>query len=230
MVKNFGGEDRPFSDLITKAVAERMTPDFIEKAVLTRVDKLIEGAVDDALRSYSPTGTIIREAVQDALKVDRLDLPSYGDIVIKILKVQIAATVADLVGWRLAKDMERLLSLAPKTIKLSEIAEGMLERSDSEFVGDAITVIVQKTEHGSWWVYLDERDHYADQDKQRCAIRMLIAHDGTIASATIDGMDTKAVTHVGRSYGLEQLIRAYSGCGTVIEMDEEFVILGKGDY
>ncbi len=223
-------KDKSFSDLITKAVAERMTPDFIEKAVLERVDKLIVGSIDDALRNYSDTGQLIKKAVMAALRVDNLDLPSYGDTIIKILKVQIEATVADLVAGRLAADMERLLCLAPKTIKLSEIAAGMLERSDPEFVGDAITVIVEKTEHGSTWVYLDEQQVYDIGEKYRAEVRLLISQEGTIASATINGTDQKAVTTVGRSYGLDQLIRAYSACGTVIEIDEEFVIIGKGDY
>ncbi|MBN8845961.1 MAG: hypothetical protein J0H88_22205 [Sphingomonadales bacterium] len=92
------------SNLISAAVAARMTPEFIEKEVDARVDKLIVESVDRALRSYSDTGKLIEKAVEDALRVNSIDLPAYGEIVAAMLKAQIERRVAPLVAERLAAD------------------------------------------------------------------------------------------------------------------------------
>lgn len=219
------------SHLISAAVAAKMTPDFIGKEVDARVGKLIVDSIDQALRTYSDTGKLIQQAVADALRVDRLDLPSYGSIVTTMLKAQIEATVAPLVAGRLAEDMQELLSLAPKHIKLSVIAEKMLEfrRDDGEAWGEVITVEVERTDYGSAWVYLDEERHYDHRAQYDAKHRLLVSKDGTISSAYIGNRQSTDKSHVGRSYGLDQLIRAWVACGTVIELDEDFVSVSIGD-
>ncbi|MGV8856270.1 MAG: hypothetical protein ACOH2L_16705 [Devosia sp.] len=44
--------DLNLGETISKAVAASLTPDYVEVQVLARVNKLIEGAVEDALRAY----------------------------------------------------------------------------------------------------------------------------------------------------------------------------------
>lgn len=197
-----------FADLISRAVSAKMTPEFIEKEVNTRVEKLIIESVDKALRSYSDTGKLIEKSVEDALKVNQLDLPSYGEIVTQMLKVQIEACVAPLVAGRLAEDMEELLKLAPKEVKLSEIADAMRERHDGEAYGPVITVIVGESDYGSTWIYLDEEQHFAERDKYKCKHSILLSKDGTISSARTAEQDS-GKGWIGRAYGLEQKLRAY---------------------
>src|SRR4051812_21254874 len=114
--------DLNLGDAISRAVAAKLSTDFIEKEVNTRVDKLVADAVASALSSYSETGKLITEAVKDALKVDRLDLPSYGATVSAMLKEQIQAKVSGMVAGQLAAGMDELLRLAPVEVKLSAIA------------------------------------------------------------------------------------------------------------
>jgi hypothetical protein len=218
------------STLISAAVAAKMTPDFIEKEVATRVEKLIVESVDRALRSYSDTGKLIEKAVEDALRVDRLDLPSYGAIVTQMLKTQIEARVAPLVAGRLADDMDELLKLAPKEVKLSEIAD-MMRESHQEGYGPVITVIVEHNEYGSTWLYLDEEEHRERREKHRCKHSILVSKDGTISSAHTGGRDGRE-GWIGSAYGhgLEQKLRAYVACGTKIILDEDAVVTSVGDY
>lgn len=210
------------TNLISDAVAAKMTPEFIEKEVNTRVEKLIIESVNSALRSYSETGRLIEKAVSDALKVDRLDLPAYGETVCKILKSQIEARVSDLVSGQLSKDMDKLLKLAPKEIKLSEIAEEMLEGAKAEEL-DGITVIVGSESYGSRYIYLDERNQYTDREKYKCSHSLLVGSDGSIFSATVDGKNTTDTKTIGIGYGLGQKIRAWVACGTKLIIDEEDV-------
>lgn len=218
------------SSMISAAVAERMTPEFIEKEVISRVDKLISESVDRALRTYSDTGKLIEQAVSDALKVDRLDLPSYGATVAAILKTQIEAKVAPLVAGRLAADMDELLNLAPKEVKLSAIADEMRQEHEGDAYGPVITVIVEHTNYDSAWLYLDDENVYEARDKYKCTHRLLISKDGTVSSATIDDRDIKSTQHIGPSFGLGQKIRSWVACGTRIILDEDAVVTSVGDY
>lgn len=222
--------DENLASLISAAVSAKMTPEFIEKEVNTRVEKLVIESIDRALRSYSDTGKQIERAVEEALRVGDLDLPSYGSTVTAILKAQIEARVSEVVAGRLSEDMAELLSLAPKEVKLSQIAEDMIRshKEDGAY-GDVITVHVERNEYGSSWVYLDEEEHYYPHDKYRCAHSLLVSQDGKISSATIDKKPLKDTNHVGRSYGLAQKIRAWVACGTKIELDTDYVCVSVGD-
>lgn len=219
-----------FTSLIADAVAAKMTPEFIEKEVGARVDKLLVESVDSALRSYSDTGKQIREAVENALRVEGLDLPTYGQVVAQMLKVQIEDRVSALVSGQLAKDMDELLSLAPREVKLSEIAKQMLDEHADDEWGDLITVIVEDDTHGYSRVYLDERGVYEERDKYKCRYRLGVDGKGKIYSASIDDRDLKSSQHIGRSYGVGQMIRAYVACGTTIILDVDSVATGKADY
>jgi hypothetical protein len=217
------------SNIISAAVAARMTPGFIEKEVNTRVDKLIVESIDRALRSYSDTGKLIEKAVEDALKVNSLDLPSYGTIVTAMLKTQVEACVAPLVAGRLATDMEELLSLAPKEVKLSEIADFMRKAHEGDAYGPVITVIAHPNDYGSTWLYLDEDEHREERDRHRCKHSILVSADGTISSARTSDREV-GEGWIGRAYGLEQKLRAYVACGTKIILDEDAVVTSVGDY
>lgn len=219
-----------FHSIISAAVAAKMTPGFIDKEVGARVDKLIIESIDASLRKYSDTGDMITKAVGEALRVDRLDLPTYGNVVAAMLKEQIEACVAPLIAGRLAADMEELLNLAPKEVKLSEIAADMCKRHEGDGYGEVITVIVERNEYGSTWIYLDEDQVLEERNKNRADYRLLVGKDGKISSATMREHDIKSSRHFGSSYGLEQKIRAWFACGTIIIIDEDSVGTSVGDY
>jgi hypothetical protein len=220
-----------FPNLIANAVAAKMTPDFIEKEVNSRVDKLIVECIDKAFRSYSDTAKTIEDAVSAALKVDKLDLPSYGAMVTEMLRAQVEAVVSPIVSGRLATDMEELLKLAPKEIKLSEIADAMrADHEGGEKWGKVITVILEESLYSSRWLYLDDEDHYEARDKHKCRHRLLLNQDGTISGGWIDNNDLTRRTYFGRSYGLGQRLRAYIACNTKIILDEDCVVTSVGDY
>lgn len=220
-----------FSNLIADAVAAKLTPEFIVAEIDSRVSKLIVESVDKALRTYSDTGKLIEKAIEDALRVDRLDLPSYGNTVLGILKDQIEARVHPLVAGKLAEDMDALLHLAPAEIKLSKIAEDMItNRNFGDDYGEVITVILEDEQYGSNWLYLDDEHHYDRHDKYKCDYHILIGKDGKVSSATIRSRSMSDTKHIGRDYGLGQKLRAWHACGTVIELDEGNVVTSVGDY
>lgn len=222
--------DQSFSNLIADAVAAKMTPDFIEAQVNSRVEKLIVESIDQALRSYSDTGKQICKAVENALRVDALDLPSYGAVVSGMLKVQIEAICADLVAGKLKEDMEELLHLAPKEMKLSKIAKYMIE-SGLHFNewGKVITVEVEHSDHGYAMVYLDDWQHHERDARRHAKHSLHLNKEGKIIGATIDQRPTTDAQKIGGHYGLGQMIRAWVACGTTIILDEDEVCLSKDE-
>jgi hypothetical protein len=220
-----------FSTLIADAVAAKMTPDFIEKEVNSRVEKLIVECIDKSFRSYSDTAKQVEEAVTAALKVDRLDLPSYGDMVTRMIKSQVEEVVSPIVAGRLAEDVEELLKLAPKEIKLSEIADDMRKKHEGEDKwGPVITIIADESTYGSRWLYLDDDQHYDEHEKHRCQHKLLLSDDGTINGGWIDKNELSTSNWFGRHYGLSQRLRAYIACGTKITFDIDDVVTSVGDY
>ncbi|WP_278069866.1 hypothetical protein [Brevundimonas sanguinis] len=218
-------------DLINKAVAETMTPDFVKAQVATRVKKLVVEAVDAALRSYSDIGKEIKEAVEASLKVNDLNLPSYGLLVTGMIEKQVKDHAGALIDARLAEDIRDLLNIAPAEIKLSEIAKEMIDgQHGGDGYGEVITVIVEHNEYGSTWLYLDEEQHHSDRDKHQCRHSLLLSKDGTISAARIDKRDLKDTQHIGRNWGLGDKIRAYYAAGTRIILDEDAVVTSVGDY
>lgn len=208
------------SHLVNEAVLNTMTPERVQEAVQKHVDTLIKDAVRDSMSSYSENGKLVRKAVEEALRVNKLDLPNFGSMVMQMLTASLQAHCAEVIEAKLAEDMRELLELAPKTIKLSQITDRMLEDGDEH----EITVEVERTEYGSTRVYLDPR---VRTDKYRCDVRLLISQDGRITSGTLSERDLKGTKTFGRSYGLEQMVRSYYACGTVIEIDEHNVTTEK---
>lgn len=218
-------------DLINKAVAETMTPEFVKKQVATRVEKLVTEAIDDALRSYSDIGKQIKEAVAASLKVNDLNLPSYGLLVTGMIEKQVKDHAGALIDARLAEDIRELLNIAPAEIKLSQIAKEMIEcQHGGDGYGEVITVIVEHNDYGSTWLYLDEEQHHADRDKYQCRHSLLLNKEGMISRARLDKRDLKDTQHIGRDYGLPDKIRAYYAAGTKIIVDEDAVVTSVGDY
>lgn len=224
------------SQIINQSVTAKLSAEFVQKQVDERVDKLVRDAIDSALSTYSDTGKLIKAAVKDALRVNRLDLPSYGATITQMLASKVEELVSEQIAGRLTEDMRELLALAPKTIKLSEIAKAMLERHDDKY-GEVITVIVHRNEYDSIWLHLDEAAHYEDRDRHKARCCILLGKDGTIFSGTLSGREIKATqtfgkhVHIGPSgYGLELDLLSYYACGTVIEIDEDAVVTSVGDY
>jgi hypothetical protein len=219
--------------LVRDAVTNTVTPDYIDAQVKSHVDKLVSEALKEALSSYSPTGKAIKAAIATALEVNNLDLPSYGHAVTRIVSDLVEKNVAEVVQGRLKADMEKLLGLAPKRIKLSEIVRGMLE--DSEDVSE-VHCRVEWSQYGSAWLNLhpSRLDH-----NQRAEVRVLISlpkkaddyargetPEGPICSGWVEEGDIKKGRSLG-AHGLCKRILAMYACGTVIDLDEDEVRTSK---
>jgi len=217
-------------DIISAAVAAKLTPEFVEQHVASRVEKLIVDVIDSSMRSWGDLGKTIEAAVKNALKVHDLNLPSYGALITGILEREVRGNAERLIEARLVQDMRELLSIAPDEVKLSEIARDMLEARDDDTWGQVITVIVGEPSYGSHWLYLDPDHAYSERDKHKCAHRLLVNASGKIAVAYINGASLTDINVLGRGGGLADKIRAWYAAGTKIILDADEVVTARGDF
>lgn len=248
--------------LASDALIKALDPVQIKKIVDDRMLDTVSQVVRDATRSYSPFAKELEEHVKNALSVHTLNLPSYGTMITDMVERIVQKEVADLVGGRLQEDLRNILSIAPKTIKLSEIAKEMIvDHEEDGSYGEVITVHVEddRTDRDSsfwgpsWRIYLDERS-YCDNPKD-AEIEIRVMHgprdkngppSSELNTGTIWNVHSNGRQHANAEgkhggwagtysrptsvYGLTERILAYYASGTIIEIDEDEIIITVGDY
>lgn len=243
----------PLNEQVLAAVQAVMTPEYVSQRIEQHIAKLLDEAIKHALDKWSPTGKEIEKAVQESLRVADLNLPSYGQVVGQILEAQIQARVAEVVASKLSKDMEDLLSLAPKEIKLSALIAELLEKEDDSCPCDPaeVSLKVERTAYSSCWVYIHPGSKpKSDYDYD---VRFLVSlpkrageyeHDeplvGVISQGHVRGTDIKKDTRFGwgtdhsrqrrefgRWFGFEQKILAMYAVATQITLDEHDCVLSN---
>ena len=246
------------AQLAAEALAAATAPEKVREIVEREIGKTVEDAIKASVRSYSPFGRELEKKLEEAMGINSLNLPSYGQMMTDLVQRLVQKHVADLVGARLEQDLTDILRIAPKTIRLSQIADAMREDHEGDY-GEVITCHVEDDDRHedndfwgpSWTVYLDDREHH--RDPKNASVRLRISHgvrdkDGPpkheITTGTIWHIhdDERSVTtgagqgwhgtfrRPNKVYGLAERMLAYYAAGTIIEIDEDNIITSVGDY
>lgn len=246
-----------FSDLVQAALNRAVTPDAVQAKVDKAVSDMVDSTISDALGRWSDTGKAIKAAVTDSLRVgDGLNLPSYGNTVCQILEAQIQARVSEVVAAKLQEDMEKLLTLAPKAVKLSDLIEQLLEGEDDPCSCEptSISMHLEYTEYRGARLYIHSESpapsHHYEYDIRLYFTLLQPTKNhtsdevpaGTIHTGNVKGTDLKkdiqfgygSVSkaerrHFGRWFAFEQKILSMYAVGTVITLDEDCCVLSRWD-
>jgi len=199
----------------------------IQQAIEKHVTETVVSAIKDTLRSYSDFGKQVNEAVSAALKVDfdRLGLPGYNDLVLKLIRKTVENHTDTILKQQLEAQMASLLEPVPETITLSKLVADFIEHEaeDSRYSCSCdgpsqITLIVEESEYGMRWIYLDKDE---EKDKHQCAIRFLWnERDEKISALKFDRNDVSKTLFVGL-YGFERDLFQMHVAGTKLVLDKE---------
>lgn len=195
--------------IINDKLAELKEEGYVEKIIKNQLETTIKDIVEDSLRSWSDFGKGLKEAVKNELQInlDKLDIPSYNQVILNVVQEEINRSIHDVGAARLKEQLQEILGTGKNEYKLSELIEEMveddLELNDLSYEEvEEITVHVE-TRYGFTYIYMDPEE---DKDKYRCKYMIALNEDGTVWRAEVNdkSFDNKVV--MGGLYGVEATI------------------------
>ena len=201
-------------------------------AIQTIIEREIERTVGDILHSslqpYSDFGKSLGKTIKSALNVDldRLGIAGYNDTILKIVKTKLDSSMELFGKAQIEKDLEELLKVPPKEIKLSQLVEQLKDHYGDH--GRECTCIITHDMRMDGWgrVYLHKNDRV---EKSDCEYEMAFTADGEVYSVSIDGRDPSKKIFCGPFYGFERdLFQMYAAKTRLIIDEDDVDIYYKG--
>lgn len=219
------------ADFIVAEVHRQTSEDALRAKVQAKIGESVSSAVETAFRSYGDVGKQIEKAVINALNIgDRLDVPAYGNMVMAVLRAKMDQVLGELVSKRLAAEMDEILSLAPKEVKLSKVVEAMIEDIElSDRYGSYATCRVEESSSVSGYFHI-ELDPEERKERYRTALRIAVNDKGEIYSLTIDGKDAKTAINLGHMPSYQKMVFAAYCCGSKFIIDDRDPSTAIGDF
>ena len=228
-------ETTPPTELTTFILAEvqrQTSEDALRKIVETKIGESVKSAVEAAFRSYGHVGQQIEKAVKNSLSIgDAVDVPSYGSMVLALLRAKMDEVLHDQIKEHLDAEMTEILKIAPKEVTLKDVVEKLISDIDvGERHGSSITLIAEPSDNvdGYWHIYIDE-----DEDKRKydCETRIAVDREGKIYSLTINNKDPKGTIIMGSFFGYQKMVFSAYCCGSKFIVGEpSHISTGIGDY
>lgn len=194
----------------------------IEKSIETAIADTIGRLVKEHLQSYSEFGKQLSKLVAESFALNgSLDLPSYNDTLLKIIRKQVQTLTEDTIQRQVAANMEKLLTPPPASIKLSELVaayikhlEDKLDSGDVAY-GNEITFIMDSDDGKFTYVSLDDE---ANKRKHECEIRFGV-YKGELFSLTFQKSDIEKDMFAGPFYDFERMLFQMKAAHSKIELD-----------
>ena len=193
----------------------------IEAAIEKSIAKTVINIVESELLDYGDFGKQITASVKSSLKFDdRMGLPGYNDLILKIIRKKVDAQIGSTIGKQIASQMTELLQTPPAEIKVSDLIELFREYAEGHRGdGDRFTVGYERgTVPGYWSLWFDTGKNVKQYQSQ---FQISMTEEGEVYHFTIGGRKVEDMLFVGRLYAFERsLFQIYAG-GTTIVLDCE---------
>ncbi len=223
-------ENTNLHEMLVAEVARQTSEESVRALVEKNIADIIKSSVESAFR-WGDVRKSIETAVQESLKVpDRIDIPSYSNMILGLLRGMIDERLSDLINQQLTDQMEDLLGLGTKEVKLSELVKQITDEADQqERRGECITCIVEESEYsaGCYHIYIDE-----DENKRnyQCELHFYVTAEGKVSSLSVDGNDAKTRIHVGYMEGWKKHVFALFITGGKFVVDVTDPCTSIGDW
>jgi len=196
----------------------------IEQAIEKQIGDTIGGIIKDQLRTYSDVGKAIEVQVKEALQIGKMDLPSYADLIGKIVRRQVEVGMQNEATRQLEQNIAELLAPAPAEITLEQLINEFIEirvEDDDSIRGDDFTLLIDHSDGstaGYKHIYLDPD---ARTSKYSCAIQIDVQPSGEVYGLKVGGRDLKDQLFVGKLYGFERkLFQLFTAKSKLIVPDD----------
>lgn len=216
-----------FRSAVVDALDRLIASDAVTKMIEQQLEKTMRDIVEHELRSYSDFGKRLTEEVKKSLALNgSLDLPSYNDAIIKVVRAQLETMTKDTIQKQVAENLVALLEPAPESITLSDLTAKYIEQlkrmqsSGCVCYGDSheITLRVDESDYGFKYVELSD-----EPNKSRYGgdIRIGVDKDGKVFSLAFRDQDLEKRMFVGPFHGFEKMLFQMKAAGSKLVFDEE---------
>lgn len=201
-------------DAVAQAFDNIVASGAIEKAIEKQIAETIASSIRDQFSSYGDFSKAIKAKINTLVDVDlaHIDLPSYRDLVGKIIQQRVGAVMTEQFTTHLDKDMCELLSPAPATITLEALLEEFVKVQldgyrGEELRGNEFTLIIDRDKSASLLssgyvdIYLDADD---GTEKYQCAIHIRCRGEGEVWGLELGGTEIKNKIFVGPMFNFEK--------------------------
>lgn len=186
----------------------------IEKAIQEQIGKCVESAIKDQFSSYGDFNKAVKAKVSELVDVNlaEIDLPSYRDLVGKIIRERVGAAMHSNFAEQLGNDLDELLSPAPAEITLEKLLQEFVEaRMDAwdadDLRGNPFTLEIDSSRDGYADIYLDKEPR---QSRYSCEFQIRV-RDGVVWALRIDGKDPRSTLFAGPLFNFEmRLFQMYT--------------------
>ncbi len=214
-------------EMFGQVLQNRIQSGSLEQAINKYVDKLIDDAASDCLRSYSDVGKALKEQFTKAIMPrleDISDLPTYHEYVTNRLKLATQQFYDNRLAAVLDQEMKDLLTELPEQITLSWLVQQVMKDvKDDEAEGEITLIIEIDNRYGSVWahVYLDKN---ADTSKRDCEFDLHLSQDKStlkwsIIGLQIDNRKAGEKLSIGKLYRFEKILFNVYAMKGQIELD-----------
>lgn len=189
----------------------------IEQAIEKKIGETVTSIIEQQLRSYSDFGKALEAKVSTLIDInlESIDLPSYRDLIGKVIQQRVGAAMSAQFTQQLGKDLDDLLSPAPAEITLEQLLKDFVEHQmdaydADEYRGRDFSLYVVRTDRSDGYV-----DVYFDKDGHKsmysCDFQLRTKNGGELWSLKVDGVDPKKQLFLGPMYSFEKrLVQLYT--------------------
>lgn len=219
--------------VLLDAIQQTLSGGLIEQSVKQTIERVVTTTVRECvernLSSYGPFGKQVEGAIKNAVAIHgEIDLPSYNDIILKIIAAQVQHACEQSIEKQVADRIKDLLTPAPETITLTDLVIEFIEHAKREYRagcvchGDTekISLCYQKDTNSSHF-YSIGLDRNSGKNIGECEIYFGCTQDGKIYYLRFRNQDVERKMFVGPIYGFERMIFQMKAAGTKLVIDQD---------
>ena len=217
-------------DALDRQIAAGKVNEHIEAAVASS----LKHAIGNLLGDYGPFTKHLEEALKQSLALNgSLDLPSYNDAVLKIVRQKVERAMQGSIEREVEKQLTYLLEPAPASIRLSELVAQYREYLKERLRGgchchDADYRIKLRVGDRSLHGYKEIELWETRTDKSSPDIRIATNGEGTVYSLSFKHFGSDNPLFSGPLYGFQRRLFQMRVAGTRIEFDENASLIDDG--
>lgn len=216
-------EEMNIEQIVSEKMAEITKSGFIEGKIKASLERTIESAISDTLKSYSDFGKHLKEELKKSLQNVKFSFPEYNQLVANQVMEIVNNTLIKNGKKEIEEDLKKFFQPLEETKwKISEIIQEFKDYLQGEIDKGGISEItfIRKERRDVIYYYFSEKENQEDYEcEYRIAIKKI---DKKIWSMTIDESDVSKMK-IPLLFGFESFLFKLYAINAEIEDDGEDV-------